>query len=161
MKIVSPVIPELENYEIKLGENQPGVVEPLPVLRSPEGVAVCRWTFTEEERKAIAAGEDIYVRVLTMNHPIQAMDMRVGLPHESPGNFKRVMRLDDSFELTELARKLTEATKLLEARQLAILTGDEEAKTLALAQQQAVQAFERKKQEVLSPKPSNLIQVVQ
>lgn len=37
-----------------------------------------RWTFTPEERAAIAAGEDVYLGVLTFGKPLQPLSMQVG-----------------------------------------------------------------------------------
>jgi len=37
-----------------------------------------RWTFTDEERAAIAAGEDLYLGVLTFGQPLQPLSLQVG-----------------------------------------------------------------------------------
>ena len=37
-----------------------------------------RWTFTPEERARIAAGEDLYVGLLTFGQPMQPISVQVG-----------------------------------------------------------------------------------
>jgi hypothetical protein len=37
----------------------------LPSIRTPGGQVITRWTPTDEERRAILAGEDIYVTLLS------------------------------------------------------------------------------------------------
>lgn len=37
-----------------------------------------RWRFTDEERAAIAAGEDLYLGVLTFGQPLQPLAPQVG-----------------------------------------------------------------------------------
>lgn len=37
----------------------------LPSIRTPDGQVITRWTLTNEERKAILKGEDIYVTLLS------------------------------------------------------------------------------------------------
>jgi hypothetical protein len=51
-----------------LGQNQPQY-RPLAVvqLHGPHGRVISRWTFTEAERKAIAAGADLFLEQLTFN----------------------------------------------------------------------------------------------
>lgn len=41
-------------------------------------VLLSRWKPTSEERERIAAGEDIYLGVLTFNRPLQPLIMQVG-----------------------------------------------------------------------------------
>ena len=36
----------------------------LPCIRTPDGQVITRWTFSAEERAAIAAGEDLYITIL-------------------------------------------------------------------------------------------------
>jgi hypothetical protein len=64
-----------------IAEDQPDY-ETLTVVRydvPPFGVALLtRWTFTDEERAAIAEGEDIYLLCLTHGQPLQPLHMVVG-----------------------------------------------------------------------------------
>ncbi len=41
-------------------------------------VLLTRWTFTDEERAAIANGEDLYLAVLTFGKPLQPLAPQVG-----------------------------------------------------------------------------------
>lgn len=54
---------------------------PLPVARlhGPEGRLISRWTFTAEERAKIAAGEDLYIEVLTFGLKLQPILPNVGI----------------------------------------------------------------------------------
>lgn len=50
------------------------------VARTPddlEGTIVTRWQFSDEERRAMAAGADVYLRVLTFGRPLQPLQMSV------------------------------------------------------------------------------------
>lgn len=128
MDTTSPVIPELKSYEQPLGG--PEVGQPqyngLSVLRSPEGRVISRWTFTEEERRAIAEGADLYLTVMTFNQNFQPVRLDIGspMPGKSPEGIKRDMRLDDQAEMVallkeynRLATEANEARKALEEKQ--------------------------------------------
>jgi hypothetical protein len=41
-------------------------------------VLLTRWRFTEEERVQIAAGDDLYLGVMTFGHPLQPLMAGVG-----------------------------------------------------------------------------------
>ena len=58
---VSPVIAGMEAFELTVGVNQPEYL-PLPVLigRAPTVSFISRWHLSDEERKQIAAGADIF-----------------------------------------------------------------------------------------------------
>lgn len=45
-------------------------------LESP--VMLTRWTMTDEERLAIARGEDIFVAIVTFSRPLQPLQVLVG-----------------------------------------------------------------------------------
>jgi hypothetical protein len=80
MNPVSPVVNGLENEEVVYADDQPEYSK-LPCLKSrkPDGTGsiLTRWTFTEEERRAIANGADVFLRVLTYQHPLQPIGMFV------------------------------------------------------------------------------------
>ncbi len=61
-------------------ENQREYI-PLPtvVLFGPEGRVISRFTFTPEERAAIAAGEDLYLSHLTFGGALQPILPTVGI----------------------------------------------------------------------------------
>lgn len=127
MKAVSPVIKGLEEFEMVIAKDQPGV-EPLPALRSPDGIVMSRWHPTEEERTAIARGEDIFILTHTFNNPLQAMSLQVGEPPKTRTLVG--MRLADTKELIELRNVYLEAQQRLK---------------------EAEQAFQAKQQEVNQP----------
>lgn len=109
MDTVTPIIPGLEKYEIKIGGADAGQPEQdaLPILRAVDGRVITRWTFTEEERRAIAEGADLYLTTMTFNQPFQAVKMDIGSPQPgaSTERIKLNMRLDEQAELTTLIRE--------------------------------------------------------
>ena len=66
MQATSPVVEGLEPYEIVLRADQPAYL-PLHVLRTPgpEYGVMSRWALSEEERKLIAEGADVYCTLWT------------------------------------------------------------------------------------------------
>lgn len=72
----------LPDHEIlTLAKDQPEYL-PLQIVRfvdDPEGRFISRWTFSEEERKAIAAGEDLYLEQLTFGRRFQPILPTIGL----------------------------------------------------------------------------------
>lgn len=73
-----PVVEGMEAEEIVYAKNQPEYI-PLRVLRG-EGKMVpviSRWQPTEEQRKLIAAGADIYLELSTFGNPLQPIRMAV------------------------------------------------------------------------------------
>lgn len=63
---------------------------PLPTVQlvGEEGRVISRWTLTPEERAAIAAGEDLYIEVLTFGRPLQPILPTVGLRDLCPLDVK-------------------------------------------------------------------------
>lgn len=83
MTPTSPVIPEAAHLEVRLGETQPEY-QPLPALpiqfgNGASGV-VTRWCFSDEERKRIADGGDLFVTVLTFGQKLQPLLLGVDPP---------------------------------------------------------------------------------
>lgn len=155
MDTISPVIEGLEGYEIVLGgknADQPDQAE-IAALRSPEGIVMTRWAFTEEERRAIAAGEDLFVSTLTFNKPFQALKIEVGMQHR-PETIKREMRLVDEYELRVLFQEVVGRQQKIQQEQLKLLNGDKDLKSLAKKLEEAKVKLERKKAEVFSDKPA-------
>lgn len=95
MQPQSPVVDELEPYEIVLGEDQAGVL-PLPILRSPAPyyAALSRWQPSEEERKLIAEGADIYLTVWTYGAPHMPVALEVMRRTADPELIRERMDLD-------------------------------------------------------------------
>jgi len=68
MDIVDPrvdpcLVPEGSRAMV-IAEHQPEYRD-LPSIRTPNGYVITRWSFTDDERKAIAAGEDVYITLLS------------------------------------------------------------------------------------------------
>lgn len=77
MRAISPNIGSLEFI---LGEEQLQY-HALPAAQHPGVLGVemvTRWAFTPDERRAIAEGEDLYLRHLTFGHPFQPIAPSVG-----------------------------------------------------------------------------------
>lgn len=92
----SPVVKGLEQHQVVYAKDQPEYM-PLPTLKSPDGKVMSRWTFTDEERRLIAEGADLYLTLWTFNMPLQPImvevyananpdyfRLRLGLPAELP-----------------------------------------------------------------------------
>lgn len=73
----SPVLTaEFQPAEVVYAKDQPEYI-PLPVIRSPRGVVMSRWTLTSEEREAVASGADILLCCHTFNQPLQPISLEV------------------------------------------------------------------------------------
>lgn len=78
MKPTSPVLAnEFKDQEVVYAKDQPEYI-PLPVLRNRNGVLLSRWVLTDEERKEIARGADIFLSNWTFNQPLQPVRIEVG-----------------------------------------------------------------------------------
>lgn len=67
-----PVIRGLERFEVVYAEHQPQYI-PLRVLKAsdPSGRVLSRWSPTDEQRRAISNGADIFLTQLTFRNPLQ------------------------------------------------------------------------------------------
>ncbi|HLT92108.1 MAG TPA: hypothetical protein VKZ85_14335 [Woeseiaceae bacterium] len=76
------IAPRTGAHEITLAEDQleysPLVVALYYDHEQKSALLLSRWTFTPEERAAIAAGEDLYLGVLTHGQPFQPISLAVG-----------------------------------------------------------------------------------
>lgn len=74
-----PVLIGEEEREVVYAKNQPEYI-PLRTLRgmNHEGRVLSRWTPTEEQRKAIAEGKDIFLVLLTFHGPLAPSMMLIG-----------------------------------------------------------------------------------
>lgn len=82
MKAKSPVVEGLEQNEVILAKDQPEY-EPLPALLGGAPllrVVLTRWEFSEEERIAIEAGQDLFLTTLTFGKPFHPIRFSVGKP---------------------------------------------------------------------------------
>ena len=93
-----PVIEGMEAEEVVYAADQPEYL-PLRSLKSKGkwGRVISRWTFTSEQRQAIANGADILLELSTFNQPLQPIRMVV-----SDGNVNhewvRVALLEETAE---------------------------------------------------------------
>jgi len=79
----SPVLAEeFVPSEVVFAKDQPEY-NPLPVIRSRDGVLLSRWKLTDEERAAIAEGADILLSNWTFNQPLQPVRLEVGFTDRS------------------------------------------------------------------------------
>lgn len=62
---VHPSLVPAGSRAIVIAEHQQDTFRPLPSIRTPCGQVITRWTPSEEERAAIAHGEDIYVTIIS------------------------------------------------------------------------------------------------
>ncbi len=89
---VSPVIPGIaEIDEVTWAEKQPEY-NPLPAITyrgNPQIPVTSRWRFSEQERKAIAEGADLYLTQLTFGGPLQPICLQVFTQEEAAWNIPR------------------------------------------------------------------------
>jgi hypothetical protein len=77
-----PVVAGREAEEVVFAKDQPQYV-PLRTLiyetypGSGDVRVMSRWTFTADQRKAVAEGEDIYLTLLTFGQPLQPILMAI------------------------------------------------------------------------------------
>lgn len=76
-----PVVAEFASIEVVFGGSQKEYIA-LRALRSSgqNGDVLTRWTFTEEQRKAVADGADIFLNLMTFGQPLQPI--RILVAHE-------------------------------------------------------------------------------
>lgn len=74
------IAPRTGAPEVSVARDQAEYLELTAALYAVNGAdtLLTRWTFTEEERKRIAAGEDIYLSLMTFGHPMQPVWVQVG-----------------------------------------------------------------------------------
>lgn len=86
-----PVVPGLEEHEIVYAKHQPRYI-PLRALPGAAGdSAISRWTFTDEERLAIARGADILLEVTHFRKPLAPV--RMILTDQTDENFTRLFAI--------------------------------------------------------------------
>ena len=93
-----PVIEGMESEEIVYAADQPQYI-PLRTLKSQGawGRVISRWTFTDEQRKAIAEGADVLLELSTFNRPLQPIRMMVSDGNVNP-EWVRVTLLEETAE---------------------------------------------------------------
>lgn len=83
-----PVSPRVGFPEVMVAEDQPEYF-PLAaaLIRYEDGTRahLTRWTFSDEDRAKIAAGEDLYLVQLTAGGPMTPVSLEVGRPTWAAG----------------------------------------------------------------------------
>lgn len=93
-----PVFDGLQHKEVVYARIQPQYI-PLRTLVSAgaDRKVISRWTLTEEQRKAVADGADIFLQLLTFGDPLQPIIMAVGSGTEDQ-EWVKVCLLNESTE---------------------------------------------------------------
>lgn len=130
MQPTRPVCEGLELYEKTLGgpeNNQPEYI-PLPVLRSPDGRVMSRWTLTDEERKAVAGGADVCLMLYGCHGqtPPSMLYVTATNPSHTPEHLRECMMLDDEMELRSLGNRIRDAEEEMQKAQDAFSTKTKE-----------------------------------
>jgi hypothetical protein len=74
-----PVIPGREKDEVVYAKDQPEYRPLRALVEDPDGErrVISRWTLTDEQRKSVANGADIFLSVLTFGRPLQPILMAI------------------------------------------------------------------------------------
>lgn len=97
MKPVSPIIPG-ESLPITVyAQNQPEY-KPLPVWKDRDGAVLSRWRLSWRERLRVLFSGNVYLWMLTFNHPLQPIMLQVDKP--------QVTNNEESAAIGALARKV-------------------------------------------------------
>lgn len=94
------VVDGLESEELVYAKDQPEYI-PLRTLKAvgAQGQVLSRWTLTEDQRKAVAAGADIFLELSTFNRPLQPIRMAIS---DASGN-----KFSDWFKVCMLNKPVT------------------------------------------------------
>ena len=79
MKPISPVIPGRNFPEVVFAKHQPEYL-PLPAISNPEGRVTTRWCLSWRERLQALWGGNVWLQVLTFNHPLQPVKLMTEPP---------------------------------------------------------------------------------
>jgi hypothetical protein len=72
------VVDGLESQEVVYAADQPQYIPLRTLCADGEmGAVLSRWTLTEEQRKAVAAGSDIFLELSTFHQPLQPIRMAI------------------------------------------------------------------------------------
>jgi hypothetical protein len=74
---VNPAWVPKGSQAVIIAKDQPEY-RPLPSVCTPDGRVITRWQPSDEERALIAAGEDLYLTILTFNQPMQPILLTAG-----------------------------------------------------------------------------------
>ena len=79
MKAVSPIVRGLDLPETVYAKDQPQY-DPLPVFKQEDGITLSRWHLTWRERLRVLFKGDVYLWMMTFNHPLQPVLLEVEEP---------------------------------------------------------------------------------
>ena len=74
---VPPATVPAGSHPVVIAEHQEQYLD-LPSIRTPSGHVITRWRPTEDERRQILVGEDLYLTISTFNTPLQPVMLTVG-----------------------------------------------------------------------------------
>lgn len=82
MEIIDPrveaaVLP-VGSKPLIFGKDQADTYQPLPSIITPAGKVITRWTLTDDEKRRLIEGEDLYLTIHTFNFPLQPVLLTVG-----------------------------------------------------------------------------------
>jgi hypothetical protein len=79
VKAVPVIVPELKDKQITVARDQQDTYNAYQALQAllPWRTVYSRWTFTEEERKAIAEGADLFFQQLCFGNPLQPINFEI------------------------------------------------------------------------------------
>jgi hypothetical protein len=79
------VAPRTGAPEVTIAEDQEEYSPLVAAVYCFEGqrTLLTRWRLSDEDRARIAAGEDLYLSVMTFNNPLQPVSLQVGAPEWS------------------------------------------------------------------------------
>lgn len=84
-----PIAPRVGLPEVMLAEEQPEYltvcVAMVTYTDGTQGI-MTRWKLSDEEKAKIAAGEDIYLSLLTFGQPMQPITLEIGRPEWATGD---------------------------------------------------------------------------
>lgn len=79
MSPITPVVPGFDLEVTEYAKNQPEY-NTLPSHRQPDGTVTTRWKLTFSERLKILLTGDLWLQLLTFNHPLQPVKLSVECP---------------------------------------------------------------------------------
>jgi len=83
MKPITPVVPGLDLPTVTFAKDQPEYL-PLPAWRDADGTVVTRWRLSLKERVQILFTGDLWLTLMTFNHPLQPVKLTTVCPIKEP-----------------------------------------------------------------------------
>jgi hypothetical protein len=79
VKPIAPVVPGLDLPVVTFAEDQPEYL-PLPAWRDANGTVVTRWRLSLKERIRVLFTGDLWLTLMTFNHPLQPVKLTTDCP---------------------------------------------------------------------------------